>query len=82
MHFIERIGAMCASTATMLAPRPVFPPGHPRHGTRLLAMDESAGVSFAQMLTVSDVAHDRRTAHDGGRGKEPRAARAHFPVYC
>ncbi|CAH0476287.1 unnamed protein product [Peronospora belbahrii] len=32
VHFLERIGAMCAGIATMLAPRPVFPPGHPRHG--------------------------------------------------
>uniref|UniRef100_M4BRU7 Uncharacterized protein n=1 Tax=Hyaloperonospora arabidopsidis (strain Emoy2) TaxID=559515 RepID=M4BRU7_HYAAE len=23
---------MCAGIAAMLAPRPVFPPGHPRHG--------------------------------------------------
>ncbi|CAI5714091.1 unnamed protein product [Peronospora farinosa] len=30
VHFLERIGAMCAGTA--VAPRPVFPPGHPRHG--------------------------------------------------
>lgn len=32
VHFLERIGAMCAGIAAMLAPRPVFPPGHPRHG--------------------------------------------------
>ncbi|KAG7387166.1 hypothetical protein PHYBOEH_008360 [Phytophthora boehmeriae] len=32
VHFLERIGAMCAGIASMLAPRPVFPPGHPRHG--------------------------------------------------
>ncbi|CAI5721621.1 unnamed protein product [Hyaloperonospora brassicae] len=32
VHFLERIGAMCAGVAALLAPRPVFPPGHPRHG--------------------------------------------------
>ncbi|KAE9350352.1 hypothetical protein PR003_g5409 [Phytophthora rubi] len=32
VHFLGRIGAMCAGIAAMLAPRPVFPPGHPRHG--------------------------------------------------
>ncbi|ETL47953.1 hypothetical protein F442_02486 [Phytophthora nicotianae P10297] len=32
VHFLERIGAMCAGIAAMLAPRPTFPPGHPRHG--------------------------------------------------
>ena len=32
MHVLERIGAMCAGLAALLAPRPAFPPGHPRHG--------------------------------------------------
>ncbi|CAI5721653.1 unnamed protein product [Hyaloperonospora brassicae] len=32
VHFLERIGAMCAGVAALLAPRPVFPPVHPRHG--------------------------------------------------
>ncbi|EEY61954.1 uncharacterized protein PITG_13927 [Phytophthora infestans T30-4] len=32
VHFLERIGAVCAGIAAMLAPRPTFPPGHPRHG--------------------------------------------------
>ncbi|KAI9916359.1 hypothetical protein PsorP6_017835 [Peronosclerospora sorghi] len=32
VHFLERIGAMGAGIAALLAPRPVYPPGHPRHG--------------------------------------------------
>ncbi|CEG37498.1 uncharacterized protein PHALS_05088 [Plasmopara halstedii] len=40
VHFLERLGAMCANVTSMLAPRPVFPPGHPRHGECPVATDE------------------------------------------
>ena len=33
VHLIERFAAMFSSILVMIAPRPVFPPGHPRHGT-------------------------------------------------
>lgn len=35
VHLFERMGAMCAGVAAMLAPRSEFPPGHPRHGELL-----------------------------------------------
>lgn len=33
VNFVERIGAMCAGMASMVTPRPQYPPGHPMHGT-------------------------------------------------
>lgn len=40
VHFVERIGAMFAGIASMVSPRPQFPPGHPRHGEPALTEEE------------------------------------------
>ncbi len=45
VHLIERFTSMFSGILVMIAPRPVFPPGHPRHGTFVLML-----VNYAKKL--------------------------------
>lgn len=81
VNFVERIGAMCAGMASMVTPRPDFPPGHPMHGTMVVCISVLA--SLVKALTSNRffiVGRMNRSTSNRRRREESEAASAHFPV--